>query len=242
MKRTLVLTIAKGAYRPADRLVNVTITIKPRNFIISDVTNFKTDYSNVDIAKLDLSQTNSVTASISPTLPGALGTGQFGYTAGNTLDEQAQLSVRPEIQNVNMDGPNLVIYREAERGSDLAGNALVSLTVRPRPPTTDVKFDEVVTDVSVIAKDGTDLPAQSAPNDKEKASITSDLLQHLVTASGMGDFVAEVDFKYVKRHVVYGENTYAEYKQVVEFETGRCSLSRTVIIPAREFYVPLYRI
>jgi hypothetical protein len=248
LKRTLVLTIAKGAYRPADRLVNLTITIRPTNFIISDVKNFKTDYGSVDIAHLDLSQTNSVTASISPTLPGALGTGQLGYTAGNTLDEQAQLSVRPEIQNINMDGHDLVIYREADRGSDLAGNALVSLTVRPLPPKTDLVFDEVATDVSLVSKDGTDLSPQPAPNDKDQVSITTDMLAHIGSrgapskAPDAVDLVAEVEFKYVQRHVVYGEATYAEYKQVVEFETGRCFLKRTVIVPATEIYLPLYAV
>lgn len=245
LKRTLVLTIAKGVYRPADRLVSVKITIRPTNFIISDVTNFTTDYSSVDIAKLNLTQSNSVSASISPTFAGSLaGTGQFGYTGGNTLEETATLSVRPEIQNVNMDGSSLVIYREADRGSDLAGNTLVSFTVHPLPPQTAVRYDEVVSEVNLVSKtDGTDLPPQPAPNDKEKVAIKTNLVGHLwsIEALKTDDFVAEVLFDYVKRRVVHGQDTYAEYKQVVEFETGRCYRYSTVIIPAREidkaFYV-----
>jgi hypothetical protein len=237
-KRTLILTIAKGAYRPADRLVNLKIKITPKNFVFSDITNFVTDTVNVDIAKLDLSQNNSASASISPTFAGSLvGSGQFGVSTSKTLDEQATLSTRPEILNVNVEGRDLVIYREADRGSDLAGNTLINLTVRPYPLLTRTRFDAVVSEVAIIStKDGTDLPPQPAPNDAEKASIKTDLLRHLRPE----DFEANVSFKYVKRHVLTGEDTYAEYRQTVDFETGECRLQRAVVIPAAEFDIPLW--
>ncbi len=239
LKRTIILTIAKGAYRPADQLVNVTIRITPINFIFTDVTNFKTDYASVDIAKLDLSRNNATSVSVSPPFAGSLlGTGQVGLTTSNTLDEQASLSVRPEILNVSVEGRDLAVYREADRGTDLAGNTLINLSVRPRPPYTIIQFDLVVTDVALASKDGNDLPPQPAPNDAEKVSITTELLRHLRP----DDFVAEVSFKYVKRHVLSGNDTYAEYRQAVEFETGQCILHRAVVIPAVEVDVPLWAI
>lgn len=239
LKRTVILTIAKGTYRPADRLVNLTVRIRPTNFLFSNLTDFKTEYTSVDVAKLDLNQTNSVSASVSPTFTGSLvGSGQFGVTAGKTLDEQATVSVRPEILNVNVEGRDLVVYREADRGSDLAGNTLIHIVVRAMPPKTVIEFPWVATDVALVSKDGADLPPQPAPNDGDKVSITTDVLK-LLRAD---DFLADVSFQYVKRHVVLGQNTYAEYKQTVEFETGQCSLRGAVVIPAGDVYVPLYAI
>jgi hypothetical protein len=243
LKRVLVFTISKGAYRPADRIVRLRIRVSPTNFAFSDYAASATSYSSVTIDKLDLTQDNSISGTINPTFAtGLTGIAQLTASADRKLDETSEIALHPLDLNVNLDGPELVIDREAERGQELAGNILVKITVRPIPRIADqsdeqeILYDLVATDMKLLdEKTGVDL----AP---EKASISTALLRHFAPS----DLKAHVMLEYVERHVLAGQNTYAEYNQTVSFDSpsdpDACSWSDVTVVSATDLYVPLWGI
>ncbi len=237
LKRVLVFTIAKGAYRPANRIVRLRIKLLPENFAFSDYAASATSYSSVTVDKLDLAQDNSVAGAT-----GVTGLGQLSATADRKLDESSEISLHPLDLNVNLDGPELVIDREAERGQELAGNILVKITLRPQPPLPgkpdqeQVRYDLIETDMKLQDdKTGSDLAPQ-------RASISTALLRHFAPR----DLTARVSLDYVERDVLSGQNSYAESDQTVSFATpgspDACSWSGITVVSASDLFVPLWGI
>ena len=59
VKRSIVISVSKGEFRPADRFVNFRMRIKPENFEFTNYTGVETDDRKVDIEKFSLQKTSS---------------------------------------------------------------------------------------------------------------------------------------------------------------------------------------
>jgi hypothetical protein len=229
LKRTIVATVSRRDYRPADRFVNFRLRIEPTNFAFTGYTGTATDYTSIDIANFSLAKTNSAGLEVSGDTPIAK---KITASADRVLTETGAVKARIENATTNIDDKTLDIYREAERGIDLAGNTLVnvSVTAKPEKADNDIKYDYVVTAIE-ISKDGKPLPA-------DKASLKTTGLTYLAPR----DLTAKVRFDYVLRRVLAKSNEYTEHNQTIRYEVGECVTNNAVIVPARDLDVPRWTI
>lgn len=229
LKRTIVATVSRGEYRPADRFVNFRLRIEPQNFAFTGYTGTATDYSAIDIETFSLAKKNTAGLEISGGSPIAK---KLTASDERALTETGNVTTRIENATTNIDDKTLDVYREAERGIDLAGNTLVNVAVTARPEESDtfVRHDYVVTSIA-IDKDGKPL----AP---DKASLQATGLTYLRPR----DLTARVTFDYVLRRVIAKANEYTEHNQTVKYEEGECVTDGAVIVPARDLDVPRWTI
>lgn len=229
LKRTIVATVSRGEYRPADRFVNFRLRIEPANFAFTGYTGTATDYTSIDVENLSLAKTNSAGLEVSGDTPIAK---KITASADRVLTETGVVKARIENATTNIDDRTLDIYREAERGIDLAGNTLVNVSVTAKPEEADnvIKHDYVVTAIG-IDDDGKPLPA-------DKASLKTTGLAYLQPQ----DLTARVTFDYVLRRVLTKSNEYSEHNQTVRYEAGECVMDGAVIVPARDLDVPRWTI
>jgi hypothetical protein len=230
-KRTIVVTVAPGDYRPADRFVNFRLRIEPSNFEFSGYAGTETEYTTVDIENFSLTKANTLGLDINGGGSGNT-TGKAGASHQATLAETGLVSSRFENVTSNLDGNTLDIYREAERGINLSGNTLINIgvTARAENAANDIDVDMVATGIE-ISKDGKPL----AP---DAASVQIDNLTYLKPK----DLKANLTFEYVMRRVLTKSNEYAEHNQTVAYEQGVCTRTNVVVVPARDLAVPRWSI
>jgi hypothetical protein len=230
LKRTIVATVSRGEYRPADRFVNFRLRIEPANFAFTGYTGTATDYTSIDIANFKLAKTNSAGLEVSGDTPIAK---KITASADRVLTETGAVKARIENATTNIDDRTLDIYREAERGIDLAGNTLVNVGVTAKPEEADtvIQHAYVVTAIKISNDDGKPLPA-------DKASLKTTGLTFLQPR----DLTAKVTFSYVLRRVIAKSNEYTEHNQTVRYEAGECVTDTVVIVPARDLDVPRWHI
>lgn len=229
IKRTVAAAITRGDFRPADRFVNFRLRITPNNFEFVDYKSTATDYSVINIEELSLAKTNSASLQLVGGKP-IVATGTAGTS--RALTESGQVSVRVENLTTNIDYNTLDVYREAERGIDLAGNTLVnvSVTAQKKDYANQTKFALVVTDATLSNADAPVLP--------KKATLTTADLQYLVPK----DLWGSASFEYVMRRVSLRSNEYSEHNQTAFYEKGKCENDKITLVRARDIDVPRWSI
>lgn len=229
IKRTVVAAITRGDFRPADRFVNFHLRITPKNFEFVDYKSTATDYSVINIEQLSLAKTNSASLQLVGGKPV-----EATATAGTSrqLTESGQVSVRVENLTTNIDYNTLDVYREAERGIDLAGNTLINVSVTAPKNDYDnqTKFALVVTDATLSKDD--------APLKPENATLATADLQFLIPM----DLWGSASFEYVIRRVSLRSNEYSEHNQTAFYEKGKCENDKIVLVRARDIDVPRWSI
>lgn len=224
IKRTVVAAITRGDFRPADRFVNFHLRITPKNFEFVDYKSTATDYSIVNIEALSLAKSNSASLQL-------VGGKPMEATAiaatSKTLTETGQVSARIEYLTTNIDYNTLDVYREAERGIDLAGNTLmnISVTAQKNEYENQTKVALVVTDAKLSEGDKILLPAT--------AILKTADLQFLVPQ----DLWGHASFDYVIRRVSLRSNEYSEHNQTAFYEKGRCENTKVTVVRARDIYI-----
>lgn len=231
-KRTIVVSVTRGEYRPADRFVNFRLRIQPVNFAFSGYTGTQTDYSTIDIETVSLSKTNSVGVEINGGAGGST-TGKASTGRDAVLSESGGVTARIENVTTNLEDKTLEIYREAERGIDLSGNTLVNIgvTARAGNVANDIDWGLVATSIDIAGKDG----KIAAP---EAASVRIANLSYLKPR----DLKANLVFDYVMRRVLTKSNEYAEHDQTVEYEEGTCEKADATIVSASDLAIPRWSI
>lgn len=229
IKRTVAASITRGDFRPADRFVNFRLRIEPKNFEFVDYKGTATDYSVIDIATFSLAKTNSAGLQLVGGKP-TVATGSVGTS--KTLTESGQVAVKIENLTTNIDYDTLDVYREAERGIDLAGNTLVNISVTAQKNETanQTKVALVVIETKLSEKG-----IMLQPRD---AVIKTADLQFLVPV----DLWGEASFDYVIRRVSLRSNEYSEHNQTAFYETGACKNMRVTIVRARDIHIPRWSI
>ena len=229
LKRTIVAAITKGDFRPADRFVNFRLRITPKNFDFVDYKGTQSDYSQINIEKISLNKTNTSGIEITGGKPvGAT----LKSTNERSLSEAGDVTARIENLTTNIDFKTLDVYREAERGIDLAGNTLVNVSVTAQRDQRDKQIGEdwVVTALSINAEGQSLQPA--------KASLKTSNLQYLSPQ----DLIAKINFDYVIRRVLIKSNEYSEYNQTILYEIGSCEKDNAIIVRGRDFDIPRWAI
>ena len=232
LDRTLVITVSKQGFAPADRLVRTEIEITPAEglFRFSDYAAAATTYSSINIETLGATRGASNGIEFDPTFAGLL-QGSAKLTSGNSesYTDQASVTVQNEQLTVYKKDESLVVYRESERNIDLTGSTLVKLSMHLE----NKAYEDsgwVVTDEKLFDDDGKPLP----PN---KASVTL----KMATFAKPKPIVVKGVLHYVLRHVVSGADTYNENDDTVRYVSGSVDGNFT-LVPATAFDVPRWQI
>ena len=214
--RTLVISIAKGAYRPADRILATSITIEPRNFSFSGYSVVSTEYETIDISDVTLSRNSSFNAKFTPKFSGSVdGPLEVGATTSRGIDEKFSISNRIPKPYVEIEPCKLVLKQESERGMDISGTTLIKLTLVANTflsagggyggatgdchtPLMGSRF-LFVGSTPTIAKGGVPL----SPSEASLRVVPQHNLRR-------GALKAEVSMRYVMRQVLTGGATYSE--------------------------------
>lgn len=202
LDRTLLITVGKDGFYPADRLVRTELTLTPVGFKFANLVAAATTYSTISVETV--SATNSTTAGFEWG-PSVAGTAKI--TGGTTRSASDQATISQQIEQLTLykSGDNLVVYRESERGIDLTGNTLLRIGLQNL--TVDGRFDPyVVTEAKLIDDKGRWRP----PGD---ASLTIAKARYVKPQS----YSVHATLKYIVRHVTKGQDTYDESDDVVTY-------------------------
>ncbi len=151
-KRTLVANVTEGwAASPGDRLVWTWIHVRPVNFVFDGYTVIATDNQVLNIEQItnattvgvngtlgqtgsDTSTTNTAGTPVSSVLSRVAGSSAgLAGSLSNTNTTTAAINQQYVKLGADIIPTELRIYRESERNQDVAGNTLISLTMRLDP-------------------------------------------------------------------------------------------------------------
>jgi hypothetical protein len=226
LDRTLVITLTKGDFQPADRLVRTEIALDPIGFTFSNYAAAATIYSTVNIETLGATKSASNGVELDPTFGGFL-KGSAKLTSGNSESYTDQASVSEQIEQltVYMRGNQLVVYRESERGIDLTGSTLVKITFKADPSLVDSQW--IVTSTKLVD----DKTGRYLSPDKAAISIS------LSQLSRPKNLKVSASARYIQRHVVQGAETYSENDDVVQLISDQLANKEFTLVPARDWTV-----
>ncbi len=213
LDRMLVITVAKGGYHPADRIVQTKITITPENFSFANFTAAATAYTTVNLDNISSTRAISGTAGLAPGAASAVfAAPSLSATAGKSTVDAFQVTQQIEPLSVWREGDNLVVYREGERGIELSGVTVIKLSFAPdKEKGSTLDENLLVTDFSILDKNGTNLPP-------DKASVTLGSAE-IWKAPSCG-LRAKATLHYVTRQVIKGQETTIESDDTVRFVTN----------------------
>ena len=222
-ERMLVLNVFEKGFSPGDSLVQTRLTLQPRNFTFENLEAAKTDYSTIEVDKVDTTNGISATAALQASPPIPVGSASASITSSHTVERTADVSVRVQDLSVNLENGNLVVFREGARGRDLTGNTIVKLGVRDASPVSEGRRREktMVVGLDVGVPGHWKSPSTASLNLQSRTGLY---------ATGM---IAEARLNYVLRHVAAGARTYEEGDDDVRFVTG-CVAKEVVVVPASE--------
>lgn len=214
LTRTLVVSISKGSGSlPGDRLVRTEVTITPaqgararKQFEFAGYSVAATDNRIQNIAHLEDETTYSLKGSLAPKI-GGFGDNGLEASLGGSRKSTADIVQQYENLNVDITPDRLVLTRESERGLDVVGNTLVSLTLAPAPETSTLSA--FIVSAQKLIEKGKPL----APGKEIFA------LSNLRMFAGE-DLRADVTLRYVLRRIIEGREYYTEGKQKVELVYG----------------------
>lgn len=201
---TLVFSVAKSeTYHPADRIVRLSIEMWPaEGYEFESYKIAATQLQTTSIGTLDHKVENTMSGSINPTLAGIV-KGAFTAQAGTdqTTDAQTTISSQTINQGIDITPDELRIFRESDRGADLAGNILLNLAIAGKAD----RFERQGWYYFVKSSD-LDL-------DPKQTNLTLAKLHLLPFRS----IKTKVQFKYLLRHVTDHYDTYDESDDTVQF-------------------------
>lgn len=230
LARDVAVTVAHGAYRPADRFDGLVVTVEPVNFTFRDYTLVETAFSTVKLGTLRFEQTNSVGGELGVDMKGVvLGTLKGTGSAERKTSEEIALEKQIEKLTFNFQPTVVTLTRQGAPGLDLAGNTLVSLSVEPK----DTTFEHVVV--------GTDLfDEKGAARSGGKASLKREWVR--LPANRGEDLRAKVSASYVLRNVRSGDATIMEGDDDADYRTTVLPPVEQVLVSRDEFAAPRWAV
>ena len=217
--RTVVITIDRPTYRPADRLYQASVTLVADGFQFSGYEAAATDFTTIDVESLDIRRESDAGAELNPSFGGALSVGKLSIASEKSSNESAAIRERA-VTNVKASPGKIVVYRKGAVGFDLLGNILIKVSAKAIP--SDVDFVAKVSSFKLM-KDDVDLDAAKATLNIEEAQF---IVSKPLTVC------AKLD--YVDREVVKGEQFYDESKHSVRANQGTTGWTRFLLIPEDE--------
>ncbi len=248
LNRTLVISIAKGAYRPADRILATSITIEPRNFSFSGYSVVSTEYETIDISDVTLSRDSTFSAKFTPKFGGSVdGPLEVGATTSRGIEEKFNISRRIPKPYVEIEPCKLVLKQESERGLDISGTTLIKLTLvantflsaggRSGGVTGDCRVPMMGSRVQFVGS-APSIEKNGVPLSPSEASLRL-IPQHNLR---MGALKADVSMRYVMRQVLTGGATYSEDDDHVRIIDGVIERGPIDVLSGSDFTTPLWGI
>lgn len=235
--RALVVSINKGlASLPGDRLMRTTVTITPATdagaspFVFAGYSIAATDNKVQSIAHLEDETDLSLKGSLAPKI-GGFGDNGVEASVGRTKKATVDMSAQYENLNVDILPDRLTITRESERGLDVVGNTLVSLTLAAPPSADSPQY--FIASSQKLFEAGKALTADKATFAISPLKVFADR-----------DLRVNVTLSYVLRRVVNGREYYTEGKQSVQVvaDTIPAPADSTVLVRAADAQPTLYMV
>jgi hypothetical protein len=237
--RTLIATVIKGTdAEPGDRLIWTRIFVQPLGFSFANYSITASDLQTDKIASLEDTTTQKISGTFGvsspiPVKPTISVTPDLEHTS------KADADISQQYQNLGVDiQPGFVrIYRESERGLDVSGNTLLSLTL--------IADQKMASEELVLIGSNPHLFDGAAALSPAKASLDVQPQQPLLHCP----LRARVRMQYEKRDILSGRASYDEGKQGVvlvkdasDFDTNNRPGSLATIMTADEVSPAIWQI
>jgi hypothetical protein len=227
----LVFSISspKQLLNPANRIESIKLSLKLKD---SEVIRFSswdkivTNYQNVDIGKLTRGQSGSF--SISPEITTALGAsakiGSINYQSSSA--EEILIRERM-VTSGYLTGSEAVLYQKGAAGMDLTGNIVAEIEL------------EAVDVANTLLFKFNNLPKE----DKRRKNNKIEIVKILASYPNLLDNIkGQIDYEFVFREVVKGEETFLEGDDEVIFRKGKGKVEGIPIVPKNDFALKTWRI
>jgi hypothetical protein len=227
--RVLLLSVQRAAFRPGDRLLATTISIRPAGFRFTDYTLATTDRATVNIGAVSITDQRGANLSAAPGPASAIGAGvTAGLTASRSATGTRNIINTTEL-SVHVAPDGIEAYRSGTEGQDLTGNTLIKLALQ-LPADQTVEY--TVAAPHVTDDDGRPLPAA-------KASLGT----RRIGVNPAADLYVCARLSYQDRTIVDDSRAhYDEGRQSVALRSDALPWSPYLIVPAQDIETPLWLI
>ena len=245
-ERVLVSTVTKGAlWSPGDRMVWTRVFVQPINFEFGDYSIDATQNEMDKIANIEATHSRKLALDLSAGVPGAEGSKVDLSPSDETTAKTTQdIDSQYEKLGIDIQRGFLRIIRESGHQGDVAGNALVPLSLITDPATIHKTFPNdaneyttggdvalLVTETHLTDNGGRDL-------DEDTAAITA-LPQALLPHCPL---LARVWMLYEERHIKDRGEFYDEAHQEVEL-LRKAEMPKDIeIVPADDVSPAVWRL
>lgn len=237
--RKIVVSVRNTGHQPADRIAKINVGIdlgSTAKVKLASCSRLSTEYQNLDLGKLNYSNTQSgelgakitggvnseagieaggVTANVKPNLSGEI---NGKLNASRSFSEEVLLKQRMVALNASISENKLSLYEEGVSGIDLTGNIIADVTLGVE----DLAVDKVFSF-------GDLLKADNSLNDAAALKVNEKLIIYPNLTS---DVTATVSFSADYRYVVSGDKTISEADDKVNLYYGNYLYTRpTILIP-----------
>ncbi len=225
--RVLLLSVQRAAYRPGDRFLATTISIRPAGFRFTDYALAATDRQTINIGTVAVTDQRAANISLAP---GPAAAAAEGLTAGVTAS-RGETGTRNIVNatelSVHVSPDGIEAYRSGAEGQDLTGNTLIKLALRL--PAKDTEGYTVASPI-VTGDDGKPLPGV-------KASLNASR----VALNPARDLYVCARLAYEDRTIVAGgQRHYDEGRQTVALRSETLPWTPFLIVPAEDIETPLW--
>jgi len=225
--RVLMLGVERSVFRPGDRLLATTVTIRPVGGVrFTDYSLAATDRSAINIGAVTVTNTQSANISVAP---GAAAAATEGLTAGLSAS-RSQTGSRTITNNtelsVHVDPDRIDVYRTGAEGLDLTGNTLIKLALQL--PDADARTYTV----------GEPKLADDAGKPLDPAKVSIDTSQ--VEIAPARDIYVCATLSFEDRTIFKGRESYDEGRQEVALQSGSTPWAAYLVAPYQDLETPLW--
>ncbi len=223
----MLLGVQRGAYRPGDRLLATTISIRPTaGARFTDYSLAATDRTAINIGAVSVTDQRSGNIAVAPGPVAALAEGlSAGFAASRTQTGSRNIVANTEL-SVHVAPDEIDAYRTGAEGLDLTGNTLIKLALQL--PTRDARTYMLGAPI-LIDDAGKPLPPEKVTMDTGR--ITLDAARDLYVCARL---------TYTDRVITGGRASYDEGRQTVTLRSGASPWTPFLIVPSQDLETPLW--
>ncbi len=227
ISRVLMAGVQRPTFRPGDRLLTTTISIRPMGFRFTDYSLAATDRTVVNIGSVSVSDQRAASVSLVPG-PAATAEGVAGSLSATRTETGTRNIVAGSELSVNVAPDEIRIYRTGAEGADLTGATLVKLALQLSDADT---VEYALAKADLVEEDG-----KVKPPAKAKIETT------FLAANPARDLYVCARLDYEDRTILEGEERYDEGRQRVALTPGHTAWTPYLIAPSQDIETPLWMI
>jgi hypothetical protein len=225
VSRVLMLSLQRAVYRPGDRFLAATVSIRPVGFRFTDYTLAATERSAINIGTVSVTDQRgaSLSATPGPWMGGSAAslTVSRGETGTRAIKDTAELSVHVSPDAIDA-------YRTGAEGQDLTGVTLIKLAFQLPD---DQAREYTLAEAHIADDDGKPLPATKAKLDLSRIRL-----------SPATDLYVCARLTYEDRAITGGAARYDEGRQEVTLRSGALPWAPHLVAPYQDLETPLWLI